>query len=137
MDKLVIIFKNWPNDMKMRCVFVSKGMRNYLFLKSYLMIMRMSLRRFDVLGMIFKTLEIVSNAWDSTLVEMLNSCVWLFWALGARIEKTICAWVVVCSFIWLCSYFYKCKIFLDIRCKDWNTRVLKFCANCVQVVIIF
>jgi hypothetical protein len=61
--------------MKMRCVFVSKGMRNYLFLKSYLMIMRMSLRRFDVLGMIFKTLEIVSNAWDSTLVEMLNSCV--------------------------------------------------------------
>jgi hypothetical protein len=47
----VIILKNWPNDM------------------------RMSLKRFDVLGMIFKTPKIASSAWDSTLVEMLNSCV--------------------------------------------------------------
>jgi hypothetical protein len=39
------------------------------------MIMRMNLRRFDGMGMIFKTLEIVSNAWDSTLVEMLSSFV--------------------------------------------------------------
>jgi len=52
-----------------------KEWRNYLLLKTSLMIMRMSLRKFDGLGMIFKTLEKVSSAWDSTLVEMLSSCV--------------------------------------------------------------
>jgi hypothetical protein len=30
MDRLVIILKNWPSDMKMRCVFVSKRMEELL-----------------------------------------------------------------------------------------------------------
>jgi hypothetical protein len=37
------------------------------------MIVRKSLKRLNILGMIFKTLVIVFSAWDSTIVEMFKS----------------------------------------------------------------
>jgi hypothetical protein len=36
------------------------------------MIARKSLKRLNILGLILKTLVIVSNVWDSTIVEMFK-----------------------------------------------------------------
>lgn len=100
------------------------------------MIARKSLKRLNILGMILKTLAIVSSAWDSTIVEMFKSmCVII---INIRCKdwksKDINFFVFELLLVILVGYvviFTNAKIVLEIKCKDWKNKdglSTKFCS---------
>lgn len=100
------------------------------------MIAKKSLKRLNILGMIIKTLVIVSSAWDSTIVEMFKSMCVIIIDVGCKgwKSKDIKKIVFELLLVVLVGYvviFTNAKIVLEIKCKDGETKKglsTKFCS---------